>query len=265
MKPLTRLALYIFISFFLLIFDVNQKVSFLKNFLSYIFLPTPKKAQQIFINFSEIPKTLSSLVMTREENIKLKKELNLLLEKMEKIKEATRENERLKEILKLKNSLEYDFIVAKVVGRIPFLGFSTVIIDKGEMDGIKRNLPVIGIYKGIKGLVGRVEETSKRMSKILLVTNSMSEAAGISQFSRVQGVVSGLDKRTLLFKYLSPDAKIEEEEIVISSGLGRIFPYGIKIGKIKKVWNELDGLEKRATVVTWMRIESLEEVLVIKR
>lgn len=202
---------------------------------------------------------------------KLYQENNLLNEEIERLRkenmlltEARLENLRLRELLNMREDQkqEWEAISAKIIGRDLSNWYHSVIIDKGTEDGLKKNMTVINQ----DGLVGRIISTTKNTSEVLLVVDKEGAVGSLVQLSRTPGVVEGIDhpKTLLRMIHIPHDAEIEENQVVITSGLGGVFPKGIRIGYIKQIILEPNGLMKQAIVQPFVDFERLEEVLVLK-
>ena len=166
------------------------------------------------------------------------------------------------ELLDLKKSLhEYQLVAAKVIARDPSNWDKSIIINKGLDHGIERKEPVVS-YGGV---VGFVFECFPQQSKIMLLNDSNSRVGVIVQRTRDLGVVEGQSTDVLFLKYIQRTADIKPGDILISSGMGQIYPKGIKVGEIVKVFEEKFSLYKLAEVKPDVDFGKLEEVLVINR
>lgn len=204
---------------------------------------------------------LNNLQQIEEENIRLKKQIEKLLQENSLLNERLIAYERLKQILELTKSFSYEMIPALVIGREPGNWFSSIIIDKGERDGIKEGMAVAANY----GLVGKVIGVSPNSSKIMLILDQRSSIGGMVQRSRDVGVVKGSDRNYCYMEYLSYEADIKVNDIVITSGLGSVFPKGIKIGRVVVIEKEKHNLFQRVLIKPEVDFTKLEEVLVVKK
>lgn len=204
------------------------------------------------------------MIHAREENKKLKEKLNALILRQQNYEEILLENQRLKDILGYKRSAGYDFISAGIIGQTPSVEFDGLIIDKGRKQGVIRDMPVIAYQGYALGVVGRVTEIDMNTARILLASDMTCEISAMIRRSREQGVVIGSDKPGLKMKYLLPEADAREGDVIITSGLGGIFPKGICLGRIKQVIKREYALYKEALIIPEINIKKLEEVLIIR-
>lgn len=199
----------------------------------------------------------------REENKLLEEEIALLKEQVFTLKEQELENIRLKNLLNYQEekSANYDLMMAKVIGRDPSNSYKTIILDKGSKHGLKPNMTVVNH----DGLIGRILSVTNKTAEVLLILDSESGVGGRIFENRVTpGVVVGTGRTEYLqMIHLSHDILIEEGQTVVTSGLGGLFPKGIRVGTIFKVEFEANGLMKTALVKPFVSFSTLEEVFVV--
>lgn len=225
----------------------NPILSVLKNPISIITLVRREVAGIIFYHRNFI------------QNERLKKEMDLLKQKLNAQEEVSLENARLNNLLSLKQKSPYKMIAAKVIGRSPDNWSSVIIIDKGRSSGIKPGLVVIDYL----GLVGRVIEVSPSTSKIILLKDTNFSVSGVVQRSRQEGLVSGTLGAFLIMKYLPKDSDIEISDTIITSGLTEVYPAGLLIGTVVEIGEEFSGIMRYAVVKPSVNLSNLEEVLII--
>ena len=204
---------------------------------------------------------------TYEENKKLKAKLDSTADLSAVVKNLEDENKKLRELTgKEKSRGDYTEVQASVVSRNPDKWYDLVGIDKGAQQGIKKDMAVVTP----KGLVGRVKSVSQFTSSVELLS-SMSRTNRVSAIVQGQenifGLIEGYDKekQLLLFTKISSDAKVEKDQLVVTSGLGDIFPKGLAIGKIADVQPDPYGLTKTAYVKPSADLNDVEHIIVAKR
>ncbi|WP_442595239.1 rod shape-determining protein MreC [Neobacillus sp. D3-1R] len=210
---------------------------------------------------------VKDLRITYNENKELKKRLDKLASLEAQVHLLDKENKELRDILDKKETLrDYDPIQATVIGRNPDHWHEMIIINKGKVDGIKENMPVITA----KGLIGKVKSISQFTSTIQLLS-TMDPKYRISSIiqadKEVFGLVEGYDdqKDLLLIKTIPYNAKIKKGQNVITSGLGGVFPEGLVIGKVVDVVPDQYGLNLTAYVKPGANFYDIENVIVINR
>jgi len=193
------------------------------------------------------------------QNEKLKKEVDLLRNKLNTQEEIYQENLRLKELLSFKNKSSYKVIATRVIGRSLDSWSSSVIIDKGKRNGIKRGMTVINY----SGLVGRVIDTQEFTSKILLISDPNFAVSAIVQRSRQEGLVSGTLGTHLVMRYLPEKSDINIGDVIVTSGLNEAYPKGLLIGTVVDIGKEFSGLSRYAIIKPAVNLSNIEEVLII--
>jgi rod shape-determining protein MreC len=119
-----------------------------------------------------------------------------------------------------------------------------------------------------RGLVGMISTVSPHSSQVLLITDPRMAVSAMIQRTRepaTVGIVESFanDPAYLKISYLPPEAKIQPGDVVISSGLGGIFPKGILIGTIKEVVDDKPDMVLSALIEPRVNFNRLEEVLII--
>lgn len=199
-----------------------------------------------------------------KENESLREEITMLKRENLLYRHFQRENKRLRELLAFKQYVDYQTIGAFVVGNSPSLWNNVIIIDRGSSDGIEEKMPVIS-YNG--SLVGRIEYVGVSTSQVRLISDPEFVVGGIveREDSRAIGLVKGQlneDKVNIMEK-ISWDADIEEEDLILTSGLSNSYPRGLPIGKVIEIESENYGLSLKAEVNLFAALKTIEEVLVI--
>jgi rod shape-determining protein MreC len=202
---------------------------------------------------------------TYAENRRLRERLRELETELQLRSFRAQESVRLRELLALQQSVPLETLAAQVVGRDGVPWFRTLTLDKGEQDGVRLDAAVISAT----GVVGRVFATGPRAARVQVLLDRDSGAAAIVERSRVSGVVSGQVSGTdaggedLALKYVPERADVVVGDVVLTSGLDRIFPKGLVIGRVRFV-GEVTGLFRDVRVEPSARFSRLEEVLVLK-
>jgi rod shape-determining protein MreC len=150
------------------------------------------------------------------------------------------ENQRLKEQLGFADRIVYQRIAGRIIAKDPGNLYSTIIIDKGIEDGIRKNMPVVAFQDGIEGLVGRVVEVGRGVSKVLPVyDSSLYVAARLANQYRHEGLVGGQGSadEPLLMRFVKKRAKDETQfgDLVVTNGYDSVYPPDIALGRVKMV------------------------------
>ncbi len=167
--------------------------------------------------------------------------------------------QRLGRLLDLKESLPTDLLTAEVVGLDPSDWFKTIIINRGTQDGISKGMPVIAP----EGIVGQIVAPSRNYSKVLLIIDPSSAVDALVQRTRSRGIVEGKTDQYCRFKYVLRKADVKVGDTVISSGLDRLFPKGLRVGSVEEVTRNPSGIFQDVRVRPFVDFARLEEVLVM--
>lgn len=235
---------------------VKDVVGFGQSFFS-------KPAQYITGMFENV----DSLLNTYEENKRLKSRLEDFAKVQAEANDLASENERLRELIdKTEDLRDYDPIQATVIARNPDQWEEKIILDKGEVHGVKENMAVMTA----QGLIGKVELTTPFTSTIEMLTTQNPNyrvSAQVVGEQEIFGLIEGYDEERmeLVLKRIDSDFEIKVGDQVISSGLGGIFPKGIPIGEITEVSTDDYGLTKLAYVKPSADFSLLDHVVVASR
>lgn len=199
----------------------------------------------------------------QDENDQLKKQVSELTWENERLQEYAYENQRLTNLLdfKQRNVLRFTLLGARVVGRSPSNWYSTLVVDRGSADGVRKDMVVVSDA----GLVGRVDAVGPDTSEILLILDRDGAVGAVVSESSTRGVIEGSkdDPGVLRMISLPYDTKLQPGQIVVTSGLGGIFPGGVPIGEISKFDSGGSELDKYAQVRPYVDFDRLQEVFII--
>jgi len=223
----------------------------------------------------ELSSLASRSILSIKELANLRKEHADLLKQLDRFEELERsnaeiyqENIRLKEQLDFSKTLRYRRIPAQVSGRDPSNLFSAMVINKGSFSGVTNNMTVVAWQNGTQALVGKVIQTGAFESLVMPVFDINSLVSCRFSVSRFEGIVEGQGnwENPLLMRFIPRRAREEINigDVVITSGMGGIYPAGINLGRVSGV----NILEYETTleveVVPMIDFSRLEYVFVIE-
>ncbi len=199
----------------------------------------------------------------------------------EQVAELTRENNQLKQ--KILAGMRYEDMAKKfdspsiwnqpsvgatVVDRNPSNWYHTIVINRGAKDGVKVDDPVITNL----GLVGKVINVTGSTAEIILILDPEGQVSGVvrqSNGSGSFGIVLGDYKRGSvattgsLSMEVPKEDKVNPGDLVLTSGMGGVYPKDIPIGTVQQVTLNPGGLLKTATITPLVSFSNLEEVFVM--
>lgn len=198
------------------------------------------------------------LLETRQRNIQLEVENRDLRARLNQVDEITLQNERLRKLLTFVDDIDRAALPAQVIGEDVSPWSRTIVINKGTRSGLRLGLAVVAS----EGVVGRVIKTSSHSSRVLLITDPSSAIATLVQRTRSRGISRGRGDR-LSVEYAEQDADIQSGDLLVTSGMGGVFPKGLPLGRVVSVEKGHFGLFQRIEAVPAADFSRLEEVLVI--
>jgi rod shape-determining protein MreC len=206
-----------------------------------------KKLDELEVEVDRLKKLNSKLVAERRDQDELQNKIN-----------------QLTEALKYRQQAPFELLPARVIARDASTWYNNIIIDRGSAEGIDTDKPVAVITEA--GLVGKTTAVSEHSSIVVLIADEGCKVAAKIRGSKEQGIVKGERASsslmpTISLNYLSKTAALENNAEFLTSGVGGVFPAGIKIGYVHdfKV-RELDGY---ATVIPAVDLTTLEDVFVV--
>jgi rod shape-determining protein MreC len=187
----------------------------------------------------------------RRENDDLKLQLNQLQSK-------AAEADRLAALLNFRQAQRnVPMVAARVIGTSADTASQTLYLDRGERDGIRRNMGVITP----DGVVGKIVESYRDTSQVLVLTDKDSGVGAMLADSRIQSPVGGTGEPLLNMKYIPTDDTVNVGERVVTSGMDRIFPRDLPVGTIAEI--KAGRPFQTVRVKPAANLQRLEEVIVL--
>ena len=180
--------------------------------------------------------------------------------------EASRENEQLRELLKLQEKRrDFTFESARVSARSTDNWESTLTLSKGTSSGVEAGSCVI-TETGV--LVGVVTEVGLNWSTVSTIINTDIQMGGIVTRTYSAGVLEGdfalMSQGKLKLSYLPEGAQLVSGDEVVTSGKGDVYPSGLVVGQVEGVFTDPSGMTRYAVVIPSVDLSSLIEVFIIK-
>ncbi len=200
-------------------------------------------------NLTADEKTLSEL---KEENARL-------LARNVELEEAEQTARRLEQLLEIRNTYSLQSIAARIISGSVDSWTASVTIDKGSSSGVSVGMPV----SNAMGAVGQVIECAGSTATVRLLTDEGSSVSAMVHASRAQGMLEGSPDGTLRLSLIRTDQTVNAGDVVVTSGLGGVFPKGLPVGKVATVEKTPGSTYYEIVVEPYYRPDTLEEVLVI--
>ena len=209
--------------------------------------------------FSALNQRYHLLRDRRAENLRLKEELTRSRLRVEALKEAQRENERLRRLLGFSKTIDYYSVLAEVVGRgtprIP----GALLVGAGANDGVIVGLPVIDEH----GIVGKVVGVYKETCLVEPLTDPNFKISVIDARSRIEGIVSSNPNGQPIMENVPVEADVRRGDAIVSSGLGKLFPKGLMVGRVSRVSVPQSGLFSKVEIKPAADLHRIEEVFIL--
>ena len=176
-------------------------------------------------------------------------------------KELEEENNKLKKLLEIKEN-NYNMITALVLKR-DVDWYNSFTINKGKIDGIKKNMAVIDSY----GLIGKIVSVLNNSSVVSLITSSNNKVAVsiLSDDNEYYGIIDSYIDDFIIVKNISKNNNIKIGDKVYTNGLGGIYPSGIYVGNVKSISSDDLDLSKIVKVKRENTFDNIRYVNVIRR
>jgi rod shape-determining protein MreC len=195
---------------------------------------------------------------TTRQNEELRAENDTLKLTISQLESKAAEADRLAVLLNFRQSHEkVPLVMARVIGASAGTASHTVEIDRGERDGIRRNMAVITP----DGAVGKIIESYRDTAQVLLLSDKEGGAGAMLVSSRIQSPVKGTGDPMLSMTYVAAEETVNPGEKIVTSGMDKIFPRDVPIGTVLDV--KQGNPFKQIRVKPAARLDRLEEVIVL--
>lgn len=260
------IAFCVALSVIFLIFPASKLAHTARVVVSYSLYPSMHYGARYGHFVRNVPANFVALLETDQENRALKDKVRALELRLQESSAMTSENERLAREMRLSRMLPWAGSWARIVNKTPADWYGSFYIDKGSENGIAVNDTVLGMQDDRAGLAGRVFEVYPKFSKVLLLTNSAASAVCAIAPSGMEALVEGKGTWLLRVNYVPEDAALAEGAEITTAPGGLLFPPGVFVGKVRKVYPRESFMNFiTADVAPAVNVNTLEEVFVLKR
>jgi rod shape-determining protein MreC len=195
----------------------------------------------------------------RGENEELRLRIEALEKSVQQATELDSANQRLSELLTLREELGGIAVAARIIGRSPLAWVKTAVLNKGARHGITKGMAVVVP----SGVLGQVVSVSAHTSRVLFVSDISSAVDILVQRTRIRGIVAGAADGGCTLKYIERKEDIQIGDTLITSGLDGIFPKGQLLGTVTRVGAQEGHLFQEVEVTLSADLSKVEEVLVV--
>ncbi len=195
----------------------------------------------------------------RQENRDLKQEIERLRLEQVRLNQDASQARRLQALLGFKEQFIIQTLPAQVVGSSGSEQSRSVYLDKGENDGLKKDMAVITAG----GVVGKILQVYPGTAQVLLINDQTSGLGAIVERLRLQGIVKGSPAGETMLERVMVDEDVQPGDRIITTGGDGIFPKGLPVGNVVSV--SRSDLFLKIRVHPAADLNRLEEVLVITK
>lgn len=236
-------------------------------------------ANTVFSPVEKVTYSVSSAIKEQVERSFGSKETRAAVEKLEEENKALEiENAKLNKIIAQKDFLESEknalelsenqYMKANVVNTDSNSMTQNFTIDKGKKDGIEVNdiiLQAVGDSNYYTGLVGKVTEVYQTTARVETINSKSNDVSFVNSKSGDYGVIDRFTQKTIQGYMLDVDSEVEAKDVLLTSGLGGVYPEGIYIGTVSNVTMSQDALKKNITLNSPVDFSHLYRVLILKK
>lgn len=199
-----------------------------------------------------------------QENEQLREENRKLIEQMVDYENYKHENENLKEQLGIQEeNPQWETMTASVIGRDPSDQFYSFTIDKGTLDGVSYQDPVI-TADGLVGIVSEVGPVFAKVTTILDVRlNVACQDVRTQDVATISGDIEMAQQGKCKMSLIPRESGIAKGDIVQTAGTSGLYPQGIVVGRVSDVGFEPQGTMMYAVVEPANDIKSIKDVVII--
>jgi len=210
--------------------------------------------------FNDIQEGYIDLIGVKRENDRLRDEIKKYQSLSVTYREALATNTLLRKLLDFKEELPQPTVTARIIGRDPSQWFKTFSIDHSSSDGVSKGMPVVTA----DGVVGQILDGGNRRAKVLEAIDPNSAIEVLIQDTRTQGIIKGTGDSYRLH-YVLKNNKVNRGDLLITSGLGGVFPKGLPVGIVSSVVSNRRGMFLDIEVKPVVDFSKLENVIVIMK
>jgi rod shape-determining protein MreC len=204
--------------------------------------------------------TFTNWKIVRSENMALRADNERLRVQSLQVRETDQENRRLRRLLALRDRMPLATLTGEIIGREGGGWARSLTVNRGRADGVAQQMPVIVP----EGLVGRVAQVRSGASIVQLLNDPTSTVGAVVQRTRTPGLVEGEPGGGVRFKFMARDgAGVAPGDLIVTSGLGTLFPKGIPVGRVTAIEDKGSALFHFAVLAPAVDAARVEEVLLL--
>lgn len=254
----------IFIAAGLSIISFQYSDNAVKSVWSAICAPIQKVTTHVADFAGKLFEDSKSVDEYESEINRLKSEIEALRRQLVNYTELENENKKYAEYMQIKKSNEsLKFAPASVISRDTNENFYGFMINQGSSSGISVNDPVITNA----GVVGKVVSVNLFSAKVATILSPECNIGAAERTTLDSGVINGsiklADQNLVKMLYIPAQTKMPLDGVVITTGLGGVFPRNLIVGRVKELKNDDYSSSRYAIVEPFQDIRTIRDVLVV--
>ena len=259
-RPLIVLCL---VSILLLTFYIREgesgPIHSVRGAVSVVTTPVRVLGSLVATPFNAAGNVMGNLTASQETLSELREQNAELTAQVAELSESKKTSERLESLLNLQSTYSLTSTAARIIGNSSDAWSRAVTIDKGPAAGFSCGMAVCNSG----GVIGQIVEVSATTSTVQLITDEGSGVSAMIQSTRAQGMLQGQPDGSLRLSYVSTESDVKVGDIVITSGIGGVYPKGLPLGTVSSVEKSDNDVYYTIVVRAQSTAENNEEVLVI--
>ena len=246
-KAISSLFLTVFLSIWMLNANLTRQHEIARTLTVTVFFPFQ-------FTLSQVQRIKNIFV----DNEKLKEQNATLELKISKMKELGFENQRLRELVGIEKRFDYELLASRTMVREPSYKLRSIVLNRGLSSGVADYMPVISG----KGVIGKVVQVMREISLVQLITDPSARTSVMISRNGIVGILKTVTGRDFVVKYRE-HTDVAIGDTLVTSGLGGIYPGGIKVGVVKKIEKGNEPLFKNVMIKPTTDFDHIDEVFVI--
>jgi len=239
----------------------GEETNYLERFFFAIFSPLKQGTVSFYRGMGSLWKNYIGLCQVQKNNQRLEKELFYLWQENSFLRGMLKTYKSEKEMKELLFDLQKKILSARVIGMDTSNPWRSLVINKGSLDGVKRNMVVLDKQGQLVGRI--IDPITFKQARVQLITDTESGVYVRPEGKSVQGILSGIGNGRCELEYiLSTDASIELGDKLVTVGSDGIYMPGIVAGWVVSVVKEV-SLFKKIEIAPAFKIQDLDQLAII--
>jgi len=242
---------------------VDHRTSYLgsvRGFISFFAYPLQSLASVPQSTADWLNQSVTSQQSLLDQNAAIRKENLLLKAQLQRFTSLQSENMRLRSLLQSSRKLSDDMLIAETIAVDMDPYQRKMVVNKGSSQGVYKGQPIVDAY----GVMGQINEPGILSSTAILITDPSHAIPVQVNRNGLRAVAYGTGTADVLsIPYLPNNADIEVGDLLVSSGLGDLFPEGYPVAIISSVSRNIGQPFANIKAKPEAHLERSREVLLI--